>query len=151
MKERFENFTVLIAKINRYIKKIKTTEMEEFNLKGPHVSCIYYIHKNGHLTPKELCEICQEDKALVSRSLETLDKQGFLQENNSKKKYRKSISLSEKGKKAGKWVASKIDSILSLASKGLTEEKRLVMYEGLSLIGRNLEKICKDYGEKNGN
>lgn len=151
MKERFENFTGLISRINRFIKKIKTAEMQEFSLKSPHVSCIYYIHKNGALTPKELCEICQEDKAMVSRSIETLEQKGFLTKNNSQNKYRKLISLTEKGKMAAKKVANKIESVLGLASRGLTEEKRLAMYEGLSLINTNLEKICKTYGEKNVN
>ena len=39
MEERFETFTVLIARINRGIKRIKAEEMAEFGLKGPHVSC----------------------------------------------------------------------------------------------------------------
>jgi len=34
MIERFKTFTVLIAKINRSIKRIKTEEMDEFNLKA---------------------------------------------------------------------------------------------------------------------
>ena len=89
MKERFENFTVLISGINRSIKKIKTEEMQEFNLKSQHVSCIYYIHKNGALTPKELCDICQEDKAMVSRSLEVLGEKCFLTGEKTNKKYRK--------------------------------------------------------------
>ena len=38
MEERFETFTVLIARISRGIKRIKAEEMAEFGLKGPHVS-----------------------------------------------------------------------------------------------------------------
>lgn len=34
MEERFETFTVLIARINRGIKRIKAEEMAEFGLKG---------------------------------------------------------------------------------------------------------------------
>ena len=34
MKERFETFTVLIAKISRNIRKIKNQEMAEYNLRG---------------------------------------------------------------------------------------------------------------------
>lgn len=151
MKERFENFTVLISGINRSIKKIKTEEMQEFNLKSQHVSCIYYIHKNGALTPKELCDICQEDKAMVSRSLEVLGEKGFLKGENTSKKYRKLISLNEKGKQIARKVAEKIDKIIKIASAQLSEEKRFAMYEGLALINSNLNKICKNYGEKNGN
>ena len=48
MKERFETFTLLLSKINRSIRKIKTEEMEEFNLKCPHVYCLYYLHKSAN-------------------------------------------------------------------------------------------------------
>jgi len=77
MKERFELFTVLIAKISRSIRKIKTEEMEEFDLKSPHVSCLYYLFKSNNLTATELCEICQEDKSAISRSLDYLESKGY--------------------------------------------------------------------------
>ena len=56
MEERFETFTVLIARINRGIKRIKAEEMAEFGLKGPHVSCLYYLSCCGEMTAAELCE-----------------------------------------------------------------------------------------------
>ena len=43
MEKRFQKFTVLITKINRNIKRIKTEEMDKYNLKSPHVSCLYYL------------------------------------------------------------------------------------------------------------
>ena len=50
MQQRFETFTVLIAKISRSIRRIKAEEMSEFHLKGPHVSCLYYLTQLGPLT-----------------------------------------------------------------------------------------------------
>ena len=50
MEERFAAFTVLIAKINRNIRRIKTEEMAEFHLKGPHVACLYHLTTAGPLT-----------------------------------------------------------------------------------------------------
>lgn len=78
MEQRFETFTVLITKINRNIRKIKNREMAEYNLKGPHISCLYFIYLSGGLTATELCERCEEDKATVSRSLDFLEKNGFV-------------------------------------------------------------------------
>ena len=86
MKERFKTFTVLIMEINRYIHKIKTEEMSEFDLKSPHVSCLYYLYKAGELTAKELCDISKEDKASVSRSIEYLETNGFISCNSTTKK-----------------------------------------------------------------
>lgn len=150
MEERFQTFTVLIAKLNRYIRKIKTEEMAEFNLKSPHVSCLYYLYKMESLTAKELCDICEEDKANVSRSIEFLEANGYIiSKNKTGKRYKSPLILTEKGKEAGNHLARKIDSILDTVSQGLSDEQRVNMYKSLSVICDNLQKICDAYGERN--
>ena len=59
MEERFETFTVLIAKISRSIRRIKAEEMAEYDLKATHVNCLYYLYTVGELTAAELCERCE--------------------------------------------------------------------------------------------
>lgn len=149
MKHRFETFTVQIAKINRSIRKIKTMEMEEFNLKSPHVSCMYYLYKHGgELTAKELCDICDEDKAAISRSIDYLETDGYITCNSkTEKRYKSPLILTTKGINVGKIIANKIDNILDLASEGLSEESRTEFYKSLMLISNNLQKICDKYGE----
>ena len=149
MEERFETFTVLLAKISRAIRKIKTEEMAEFNLKSPHVTCLYYLYKENGLTASELCERCDEDKASVSRSLEYLEKSGFIScPFTSKKKYKARLTLTEKGMETGEYIAKKIDEVLFLASEGLSEENREIFYKSLTLISNNLQKISEEYEEK---
>lgn len=146
MEERFQAFTVLVSNLNRCIYKIKTEEMAEYNLKSSHVSCIYYIYRYGSLTPKELCDLCGEDKANISRALKYLEENQYLIINNdSNKKYQRPIVLTENGVKIGKHLSEKINEILLIASEGLSEEKRNIMYEGLSLINNRLNKICDEY------
>ena len=149
MKERFETFTKQIAKISRNIRKIKTEEMEKFNLKSPHVSCLYYLYKrNEPMTAKELCDICDEDKAAISRSIEYLEKNDYLScDSKTEKRYKSPLTLTEQGIKAGKKIAEKIDNILELASTGLSEEDRKIFYKSLILISENLQKFCNKYGE----
>lgn len=149
MEKRFELFTVLIAKANRAIYKIKSEEMSGFDLKSSHVSCLYYLYKEDGLTEKELCDLCGEDKGNLSRSVKALETDGYVYcTSKARKRYHSSLLLTEKGKKIGKYIAEKIDKILVDASVGLTEEKRTIFYESLSLICDNLEKICDGYGEK---
>ena len=144
--DRFEAFTVLISKINRSIKKIKYEEVTEYNLKGPHVSCLYYLNKMGPLTSKELCDICTEDKAQISRSISYLQQNGFIENDNlSKKRYKTTLNLSPLGIKVSDIIADKIDKFLDLASVGLSQEDRIIMYKSLNLISNNLEKICTEY------
>lgn len=143
MENRFKMFTVLTSKINRCIRKIKTDEMAEFNLKSTHVSCLYYLYEESSLTAKELCDICDEDKAAISRSIDYLENNGYLVcESKTAKRYKSPIELTEKGKVVAQKVSDKINCILDEASKGLSEENRIIFYQSLGLISENLEKIC---------
>ena len=146
MEERFQAFTVLVANLNRCISRIKTEEMAEYDLKGSHVSCIYYIFRYGTLSPKELCDLCGEDKSNISRSLKYLEDNGYLVVDFHKsKKYQRPIELTELGMKVGKEISEKVNKVLSYASVGLSEEDRNIMYQGLNLINDRLNKLCNDY------
>lgn len=152
MQERFKEFTVLIANINRSIYKIKTEEMAEFDLKSSHVSCLYYLYKEDFLTAKELCDVCGEDKANISRTVKYLENNGYLScDTKLRKRYLSSLELTEKGRKIGKYIADKIDDILDYASAGLSEEYRQIMYQSLNLINDNLNKLCESNGYRKNN
>lgn len=146
MKERFETFTGLIAKINRSIKKIKAEEMVDYELKSPHISCHYYLYKKDSLTSKELCELCDEDKAAISRSIDYLEEKGYIVcDSTSKRRYKARLCLTDEGRAVGAVIAEKVDKMLDRASEGLSEEDREVLYKALSLISGNLQKICEKY------
>ncbi|MBE6642712.1 MAG: winged helix-turn-helix transcriptional regulator [Ruminococcaceae bacterium] len=146
MEERFKLFTVYMTKIRRSIQKIKTEEMAEYNLKSPHVSCLYYLYKYGKMTATELCEICDEDKASISRSIVQLEKEEYVfYPDGSRKRYRAQMALTPKGEKIAIDLARKIDRVLELVGDGVTEESRQNFYKNLALISDNLEEICKQY------
>ena len=148
MKDRFETFTVLIDRIKRCIRKIKTEEMAEFDLKSPHVSCLYYLYKFDPMTAKGLSDICDEDKASVSRSVEYLEENGYLVgAKKGVKRYKTPLELTEKGIEVAKSIVNKVDDILLESSKGLSAEERDTVYRGLAVIMENLQRICDQYGE----
>ena len=146
METRFELFTVLISRISRSIYKIKTGEMAEYNLKSSHVSCIYYLYKFHTLTARELCDLCGEDKANISRAIKHLENEGYIFcSSQISKRYQSPLALTQKGMKIGREIVEKIDRILLDTSKGLSDEERTKFYEYLSVISRNLEEICVKY------
>ena len=150
MDKRFEIFTTTIAKISRNIRKIKSEEVSliDNELKGPHVSCLYYLFSQGPLTAKELCTVCDEDKAAVSRAVEYLEDNNYIECNSKlEKRYKSLLKLTDKGKKIAQKVYNKVNEFLNLASLGLTEEKRKLFYENLILISDNLQKHTENYGE----
>ncbi|MBQ9734478.1 MAG: winged helix-turn-helix transcriptional regulator [Clostridia bacterium] len=148
MYERFKSFTVLVLNINRAIHRIKTEEVAEFNLKGQHVSCLYYLYKEKALTAKELCDICYEDKSYISHSIKYLETNGFIEcLQDAKKRYKATLTLTEKGKMTAEKIAKKVDEVFIPASDGLAEQDRAVLYKSLSIINDNLQKICNKYGD----
>ncbi len=149
MEERYQLFTTLIAKCARSVKRIKSNEMSGMNLKSFYVSCLYYLYANEQpMTAKELCDVCEEDKAYVSRSVDALEKDGYVVcQSKTAKRYNSPISLTEKGILVAKEVASRVDTIVERASEGLSDENRKIFYASLSLICNNLERICEKYGE----
>lgn len=146
MEERFKLFTVFMTKIRRSIQRIKTEEMAEYNLKSPHVSCLYYLYTYGNMTATELCELCDEDKAAISRSIVQLENEGYVQyHENVKKRYRAPMELTEKGRSIAENLARKIDKVLETVGDGLDEGDRVIFYKSLALISNNLEEICRSY------
>ena len=145
--ERFETFTVMISGISRAIRKIKAEEMAEYDLKTPHVSCIYYLYRSVEpMTAAELCECCDEDKAAISRSIEYLETNGFIKPREEKtKRYRTPLLLTEKGKAVGAKISNKINDILALSGNGLSDTEREEFYRALRVIHDNLNNICDSY------
>lgn len=139
---RYQHFTIIINKILREIRRIKNEEMKEYGLKSVHVSCIYYLYNEEKLISKELTERCNEDKGAISRTIEFLEKQGYIKcDSIAKKRYRDSLLLTEKGKEIGKIISEKINNILAELSKNMSEEDRNKLYANLELVYNNLANI----------
>lgn len=146
MEERFETFTVLLNRINRNIRKIKNEEMANYELRSPHISCLYYLYVSKELTSKDLCERCEEDKATISRSIDYLEKNNYIIcKSDSKKRYNAQFELTERGMRAGKRIADKIASVLDEISTGISDDERAIFYRSLSVISENIDKIAKSY------
>ena len=145
LETRFEIFTKLITRISRNIRRIKTEEVAEFNLKSPHVSCLYYLHKSGKLCSAELAEVCDEDKAAISRTLDYLERQGFIAcEEQGKRRYKANFVLTERGKEVATLIAAKIDKVIMIAGEELSDEEREIFYRALEKISARLDTIANN-------
>lgn len=148
MQERFETFTVLINRISRNVRKIKNQEMADFNLRGAHVSCLYYLYMGESMTATDLCERCEEDKATISRALDYLETNGYLTcETKNTKRYKSPLVLTEKGRVVGEKITERVDRVLDAIGTSLTEEERIAFYRSLSIISDSLEAVSKN-GDK---
>lgn len=138
MIQRFQDFVTGITVCYKFIQRIKNAEMTEFGLKGIHVSCLFYLYHNpGGLTAAQLCTLCAEDKATISRTIADLRQRGYIQP-GSEKHYRAPLLLSEAGSAIARQMDPLIESWVSVGGDGMDDEQRKAFYDSLSLIASNL-------------
>lgn len=147
MNQRYETFTLLIMNISRCVQKIKNTEMAALGLKGRQVQCLFSLYnlENG-ASLTALCEMCGEDKGMMSRTIKDLIAQQLVYIDEQKdQKYRNPYKLTSKGNEVANIVSAKISEMLNLGSMGVTECERLQLYRTLTQICDNLTQICSNY------
>ena len=146
MIHRYEVFSAAIASIYHDIQRIERVEMAKYDLKGPHAQCLLAMSRYpGGLTSVKLCEICDKDKAAVSRAVSELENAGLLVvESRNGIRYRAVLRLTDAGQAAAKAVCSRAELAVVQAGQGLTDGQREVFYDVLAKIAGNLHAICKN-------
>ena len=138
MIQRFDAFVSGITSCYKYIQRIKSLEMTEFGLKGTHVMCMYYLRQNpGGLTASQLCGLCAEDKAAISRTVSELKSRGYIT-TLSEKAYRAMLTLTSAGQEIARKFDHLIESWVAIGGDGLSDEERTDFYRSLSAIAENL-------------
>ena len=140
MIQRFQSFMTAITICYKHLQKIKSTEMTEYGLKGSHVMCLFFLHHHSEgLTAAQLCQLCAEDKAAISRNLASLHEKGFIKV-DGQKKYRALIKLTENGEEMARKLDGLIETWVEYVGKGLSEQDRAAFYHGLDIISNNLRE-----------
>ena len=146
MQDRFSRFSYAITEISRHWHKITADEMGKYGLKGTH--SIYLLTLQQHpqgLTAPQLCELCDRDKADVSRMIAIMEEKGLVcKECAGNSKYRGIFRLTESGLAAAEQVRERADLAVALAGKDLTAENRQIFYASLESILQNLRQLSKD-------
>ena len=94
MTDRFEQFSFIISGIYRKLQKIKRDEMVKRGYKGAFAQYLATLSRYEEgLTSTELCEICDKDKAAVSRIIAEMEEKGLVQrEKKAVRSYRSKIT-----------------------------------------------------------
>lgn len=146
MLDRFSQFCTSIASIQRSILRIERVEMAKYGLKGPHASCLVAMaHYPEGITAARLCNICDKDKAAISRTVNELEQAGLLvRQDPEGKRYRALLRLSEKGREIANRVNERVLLAVAKASEGYDQEKQQVFTQVLNLVAGSLQDICRD-------
>lgn len=139
MIDRFQSFVTGITECYKHIQRIKSAEMTELGLKGTHVMCLFFLHRHPEgLTAAQLCRLCAEDKAAISRTLATLQTRGYIA--TGEKRYRAALSLTDEGTQVAEQLDGLIRQWVGVGGDGLTDEERAAFYRALERIADNLRQ-----------
>ncbi len=144
MINRFEQFTAAISSIYRFVQKIERDEMAKYGLKG--AAAQYLLAMSRHpegITAAALCEVCDRDKAAVSRILGEMEAKGLVVRVDGDSAYRALLTLTPAGQQASDYVNQKASLAVELAGKDVTDEDRAVLYATLGKIFNNIKTISR--------
>lgn len=144
MISRYEQFTALISGIDRAIQKIERDEMVKLGYKGAYAQYLAAMKRYpGGLTAAQLCDICDRDKAAVSRAVNELEAHGLIQR-EAGAAYRTRLTLTDEGRSVADFVCRKAQLAVDAGGKGLTDDDRRVYFSALEVIARNLDDISRE-------
>ena len=146
MTTKYEHFSSAVSSLYRDIQSIERTEMAKFGLKGPHAQCLLTMlrHPEG-VTSARLCELCDKDKAAISRTVSELETSAMIRrEIPNGCNYRAALFLTERGSAAAAAVSERAKVAVEAAGRGLNDDQRAVFYQVLEIISSNLHTICKN-------
>lgn len=146
MVSKYEIFSTVVSSLYRDIQRIERIEMEKYGLKGPHAQCLVVMDRYPDgITAARLCEICERDKAAISRTVAELEEAGLIFRQEQKGiHYRIPLILTEAGKAAAQNVNAVAGRAVEMAGAGLNDEQRTVFYHVLGVIASNLHTISRD-------
>jgi len=136
MISKYEMYSAFISGMYHDIQRIERTEMAKYNLKGTYAQFLVTLSRYPEgITAARLCEVCEKDKAAVSRTMVELEQAGLVRrQDKSGAHYRMPLVLTESGRAAAAQVKQ----------HGRKDEERDMFYYVLGHISQNLHTISRD-------
>jgi DNA-binding MarR family transcriptional regulator len=146
MLDRFEQFSYSISNIYKHITKIEREEMEKYGLRGAYAQYLVTMtHYPEGITSSKLSEICDRDKAAISRIVAEMEDKGLIiRQTDRDNMYRAKLILTDEGRHAAEYVCERAEKAVIAAGKGLDEEDRRIFYGALAIFEANLRRISRE-------
>jgi len=146
MISKYEIFSAVVSSLYHDIQRIERIEMAKYGLKGPHAQCLVIMDRYPEgITATRLCELCERDKAAISRTVAELEEAGLLlRKEQNGVRYRVPLVLTQAGRAAAQEVNTLAMRAVEQAGAGLNDAQREVFYHVLGVIAQNLHTISRD-------
>ena len=146
MLERYEQFSFMVSVINRQIQKIERDEMIKCGYKGAFAQYLIAMrHYPEGVTSAQLSEICDKDKAAVSRVTTEMIKSDLVGRRSANETlYRARLSLTQKGRSVADYLAKRASAAVEAVGSELSDEERKSFYRTLNFIATKLQLMSQE-------
>ena len=146
--DRFYSFVCLIDGIHKSIQKLRLDFAPEFGVKSVHIFWIYELHTHPEgLTAAELAAQSNISRSLVSREIEGLRDDGYIEmqekSRGKRKNYNSRITLTDKGRELARRIFAEGMRVQTEVDNGITEEELAVFYKTLQTLHDNLRDAAQ--------
>lgn len=141
--DHLEQFTLTLADILKCIKKLKDNRMTAYGLRSSHVIVLYVLGRAPDgLTPAELADAGDVDKALISRVVAELIEKGFMTSvSEGGRRYKARLRLTTEGKNLADYIAGTVSEIQRKVSGDIPPEDLEVFYRTLFVLQKNFRAM----------
>lgn len=141
--DHLEQFTLTLADILKCIKKLKDNRMNIYGLRSSHVIVLYVLGRAPEgLTPAELAEAGDVDKALISRVVAELTEKGFVTSiNEGGRRYKARLRLTSSGEELSVYIATAVAEIQQQVSGNIPKEDLEGFYRTLFALKTNFHRL----------
>lgn len=145
MIKRIEHFSTTVAGINRYIRKLARIEMAQGGYSSAYAQylAVLYNYEEG-LTAIQLSEMCDKDKAAISRAVASMTEKGLVYRariNNRSYGYR--VCLTEEGIRMAELVCSRSQNIVDGVLEELSPEERELFHNTMARVADRLREAVR--------
>ena len=150
---RFYKFVLLIDGVHKMVHKLRLDTAPYFGVKSVHIFWIYELCTAPEgLTAAELAAKSSISRSLVSRELEMLLADGYVEVQETargkRKNYNSRITLTQKGRDLAAYIASEGMKVQHAVDIGIDEEELSAFYVTLEKLYHNLCVVAKEREEE---
>ncbi|MGM9646523.1 MAG: MarR family winged helix-turn-helix transcriptional regulator [Eubacteriales bacterium] len=142
--DHLEQFTLTLADVLKSIKKIKDKRMNAYGLRSSHVIVLYVLGRTPEgMTPAELAEAGDVDKALISRIVAELTEKGFVTAVNiGGRRYKARLRLTPAGEELAVYISTTVAEIQHQVSGDIPAQDLEVFYRTLFTLQKGFRKLA---------
>ena len=140
--DRFDRFYLMISSCSKSLQRLRSLGMLPYGLTGAHTMCLRHLYNAPDgLTRTKLVNLCDIDKAQVSRIINDLCAKGYVYEtDNENANYRKRLNLTPLGKDITEEINKLVLDLNSFVSDDISTDEIEAFYVTFEKISNRLKE-----------